>query len=577
MKKTKRPPQTKAAPIAAPRQFNWGPLAIQVTIGLLALFIAFQVYAPALTGGFMWDDRALPFFAPDITPDIGRFLSNLRPLLMLSFWVDFRRAYDPANPQQDVERFAEPFHSTNVILHSLDSVLVALILAKLLEWAGVAGRLRAAIAVLCGGLFLLHPLQTESVAYVASRSELLSVLFYYAAFAVFLYRRSESITVWRSLAVLVLFGAAIATKEHTLTLPALLLLTDYFWGRGSLRKNRILYGMIAVIGALGAAFVLRVLSSANTAGFRMKEMTPLDFFYTQCRVLWIYLRLFFLPRGQNIDPDVPVSHSLFEHGAIFGLIALIGLVAAAWIYRKRFPLASFGIFVFLLLIAPTASFVPILDPQQEHRLYLPFVGLILICAEFLRRLNFERVIVVGVAVLAVCSVLTYQRSRVWSSPLALWQDSVNKAPHKFRPRFQLAYAEFENRRCADSVANYEAAARIGPIRDDLLVDWGLALGCAGRWNDAIEKFRQAAQMNNTAHVHVQIAVAYANLKQFDLGMDELKIAEQVDAGYDGTYAMRGQIYEFRADHPAAAREYKHACDLNPHNATACQGVKRETR
>jgi len=301
-------------------------------VGVLALVLAFQVYGPALNGGFVWDDLALPFFAPDITPDIGRFISDLRPLLMLSFWIDFRLANDQTHAQngdpQQVRQFAEQFHSTNVILHTLTSVLVALIMKKLLEWAGVGGRLRVAIAVLSGAVFLLHPLQTESVAYVASRSEVLSVLFYYAAFAVFLYRRAESITLWRSLAVLALFGAAIAVKEHTLTLPALLLLTDYFWGRGNLRKNRILYGMIAVIGAVGVAFVLRVLSSANTAGFRMKEMTPLDFFYTQCRVLWIYLRMFVLPFGQNIDPDVPVSHTLFEHGAdpffapaIFGLLA----------------------------------------------------------------------------------------------------------------------------------------------------------------------------------------------------------------------------------------------------------------
>ncbi len=573
MKKTKRPPQTKAVSASEPAGFNWAPLIITVLCGLSALFIAFQVYAPALNGGFVWDDLSLPFFAPDITPDIGRFLSNLRPLLMLSFWVDFGLAPD----QRNVTQFAEQFHSTNVILHTLTSALVVLIMKKLLEWAGVAGRLRLAIAVLGGMIFLLHPLQTESVAYVASRSEVLSVLFYYAAFTVFLYRTTESITLWRSLAVLVLFGAAVAVKEHTLTLPALLLLTDYFWGRGGLRKNGILYGLLAIAGAVGVVFVLRVLSTANTAGFRMAGMTPLDFFYTQCRVLWIYIRMFFLPFGQNIDPDIPVSHSLFENGAIFGLIALIALVAAAWIYRKRFPLASFGIFVFLLLIAPTSSIVPIRDPLAEHRVYLPFIGLILICAEFLRRLNFQRVIVAGVAVAAICAVLTYQRNRVWSSSLSLWQDSVSKAPHKYRPRFQLAYAEFENRRCSDSVANYEVAAAIGPIKDDLLVDWGLALGCAGRWNDAIEKFRQAALMNNTAHIHTQIALAYANLKQFDLSLDELKIAEQIDASYDMIYMYRGQIYELRGDHAAAAREYKHACDLKPTNLDACQGYKRMAR
>ena len=260
---------------------------------------------------------------------------------------------------------------------------------------GVNVRLRAPSPCYAARFFCCIRCRPSPSAYVASRSELLSVLFYYAAFAVFLYRSTESITLWRSLAVLVLFGAAIAVKEHTLTLPALLLLTDYFWGRGNVRKNGILYGLIAVVGAAGAAFVLFVLKHANTAGFGMKDMTPLDFFYTECRVLWIYIRMFFLPFGQNIDPDIPVSRSLFEHGAIFGLLALIALVAAAWIYRKRFPLASYGVFVFLLLIAPTASIVPIRDPLAEHRMYLPFLGLILICAEILRHLKFQSVIIAG--------------------------------------------------------------------------------------------------------------------------------------------------------------------------------------
>lgn len=573
MKKTKRPQETKAAPAvaaAAPRRIHWLPWAI----ALAAIVLAFQIYSPAINGHFVFDDRALPFFAPDRTGDISRFVTDLRPLLMLSFWIDYRLSPDPKpNSAQ--------FHETNVLIHSFVAILAALILWKLLEWAGVAGRMRAGLAIFGGALFLLHPLQTESVAYVASRSELLSVFFYYAAFAVFLYRSTESITLLRSIAVLLLFGAAVATKEHTLTLPALLLLTDYFWGRGGVRKNGILYGLIALAAAGGAVFVAHVLAHANTAGFRMREMSPVDFFFTECRVLWTYLRMFLLPFGQNIDPDVPVSHNLLEHGAIFGLIGLIALVGAAWIYRKRFPLASYGVFVFLLLIAPTASVIPIRDPLAEHRLYLPFLGLLLVCAEILRRLTFQRMAAIGAVALALCCVLTYQRNRVWASSLTLWQDSVNKSPEKYRPRFQLAYAEFEAggqlrdpRLCAEAVRNYEVAERLKPDQDDLLIDWGLALGCVNRWADGIEKFREAAAINNTAHVHTQIAIGYANIQQFDAALEETKAAQQIDPNYWMIYMIRGQIHEYRGEIQDAAREYQHACDLSPRNATACQAYQR---
>ena len=106
MKKTKRPSPTKAGAVTSPRHFVWWPWAV----GVLALLLVFQIYAPALDGGFVLDDRSLPFFAPDITPDIGRFVNDLRPLLMLSFWIDFRRANDDSGSQSNVKQFAEPFH-----------------------------------------------------------------------------------------------------------------------------------------------------------------------------------------------------------------------------------------------------------------------------------------------------------------------------------------------------------------------------------------------------------------------------------------------------------------------------------
>src|SRR4029077_13989262 len=130
-----------------------------------------------------------------------------------SYWLNFQSSgIEPSG-----------YHMTNVLLHFLGSLVIALVAAGLLELSGTSGRLRTIVSAIAGGLFLLHPLQTESVAYVASRSEVLSVLFYFAAFAVFLYRRTESMTIWRALAVAALFAAAISTKEHTLTLGALLL------------------------------------------------------------------------------------------------------------------------------------------------------------------------------------------------------------------------------------------------------------------------------------------------------------------------------------------------------------------
>ena len=92
--------------------------------------------------------------------------------------------------------------------------------------------MRDVLSVFAAALFLLHPLQTESVAYVTSRSEVLSILFFFLALAVFLFRRNTAISVPVVILVLALFAMAFLTKEHTAVLPAFLLLTDYFWNPG---------------------------------------------------------------------------------------------------------------------------------------------------------------------------------------------------------------------------------------------------------------------------------------------------------------------------------------------------------
>lgn len=57
-----------------------------------------------------------------------------------------------------------------------------------------------------------------------------------------------------------------------------------------------------------------------------------------------------------------------------GLAALLIVAGAAWLWRRRFPLASLGVFVFLVLLAPTSSFLPIADPLVERRMYLPMIN-----------------------------------------------------------------------------------------------------------------------------------------------------------------------------------------------------------
>src|SRR4029077_5084620 len=138
--------------------------------------------------------------------------------------------------------------------------------------------------------------------------------------------------------------------------------------------------------------------------------------------------------------------------------------------------ASYGWFVFLILIAPTSSFVPIRDPFAERRLYLPFIGLLFITVAFVRRWKTSRntlIVVLGVVLMAEAAA-SYQRNQLWASPIDMWTDTVAKSPNKLRPRFQHAMAQYQAGHYPEAIEHFEKAAQLEPPKFDLLVDWALA-------------------------------------------------------------------------------------------------------
>jgi tetratricopeptide (TPR) repeat protein len=550
------------APQRRPGAWRWWLAA------LAALYLAFQVYRPVLHGPFLFDDHYLPFRAPSTTPDLSAWLRGVRPLLMFSYWINFRLS--------GAETFS--YHVLNVLVHAGNAALIFLILRRLLNLAGVEAARRSLLAGFGAAVFLMHPVQTESVAYVASRSDSLSALFFYGAFAVFLYRREAAVS-WRvALAVLVLFGAAVSTKEHTLALPALLLLTDYYWNPGfsfaGIRRNWRLYAGLAAAAAAGLAFIWKLLFQATTAGFGLRDLAWYQYFFTQCRALFVYFRLFLFPAGQTADYDFPISRGILDHGAIFGLLALLAAVVAALYGRRRFPLASYGLLVFLVVIAPTSSFMPIRDPVAERRMYLPMLGLLLMLLEALRRVRIQpSKLLAGMAmVVLVCGALTYRRNMVWSSATALWEDVVEKAPRNARARFQLAFAYAHDGRPDQAIEQYRAAAELQAPTYELLIDWALAYDQLNRSEEALAKLRQAAGLERTAHVYSQIGMVLAKQARWSEALEALATAEKTDPAFAMTYVYRGGVRAAHNDFAAAAREYRRALALDPQNQPARDGL-----
>jgi tetratricopeptide (TPR) repeat protein len=538
---------------------------------LASLAVLFWVYGPTLHTPFLFDDVGQQFALSSASDPLAKWIGPVRPVLMFSYWVNTRISLEDTSS----------FHVFNVLIHALAGIFIFLVIRRLLEWAGAEQRSRAPWAAFGALLFLLHPFQAESVAYISGRSDALCGMFGCASFAAFLYRRSSAISWAGVLPVVLLFGAAVLTKEQAVVLPALFVLTDLWWNPDSpLRAVRANWKLYAVL-ALGAAGVVALFwnlilgfGTGGSAGFSMKDVTWYQYLFTEFRAVFAYLFNFLLPVNLSVDWDFPFSHTILEHGAIFGLAALLALAAAAWRYRRTFPLAGYGYFVFLVLLSPTSSVLPIKDPIADRRMYLPMLGLILIAIDLLRRLKVERkVLAMGAAALLVAAALaTHARAEVWSSPITLWQDTARQSPNKFRAHFHLAYAYQEEGRNDLAVAEFQKTAELSPPTADLLLDWGLAYDGLNQPEKALEKFRQAAAVQPSAHVYTQIGYIYAKRSAWREAMEAFDTAQKLDANFAYTYMYKGQVHLATNEPAAAAAEFQHALKLDSSLGPARQGL-----
>jgi tetratricopeptide (TPR) repeat protein len=571
MKSNKGKKSKRSAAAVATVESQPNPLLWIYGAGLvIALIAAFEVYWPALHGPFLLDDTHLTYMLPDAAsiPMMG-WLRQMRPLLMFSFWLNF---------QQSGAESTFGYHLVNLVLHLFNTVFIFLAVRKILSWASIEQSRARILSFFAAGLFLLHPAQTESVSYIASRSETLSVLFVLAAFVVFLYRQTAALSAPRILCILVLFAAAGLSKEHTAVLPALFILTDYYWNfefsPSRIWRNWKLYVPIAIGVGIAAVRILAILRHNPTAGFEMRDLTWSQYFFTECRVIWDYVRLFFIPFGQNLDPEVDISRNIMAHGAVFALAGLLIVTVLAWIYRRRFPLASYGWFVWLILLAPTSSLVPIRDPMAERRMYLPFIGLLFVSLEFLRRWKVSRNALAGALalVLAAEGALTYQRNLLWGNAVDIWKDTVSKSPAKYRPRFQLAFVEFHAGNCGDAVEQYQQAATLERPREDLLLDWALAYDCAGNPQEAIRKLQQSAALRPSAHVYSQIGMEFGKMGEYPEALAALQTAQERNPNFAMTYYYLGNIHAIQGNQAQALADYQHVLALDPNNQPAREAL-----
>src|SRR5260370_38330196 len=173
---------------------------------LAATVVGAALYSPALSGRFVFDDDTLPFRTGIHDASLGAWLTGVRPFLMFSYWVNYRiSGEDPYS-----------YHVLNLLIHAINTSLVFMVLLRRLSVGGWCRSKGYAASVLGATVFLIHPLATESVSYIAGRSEALAALFMLLAYVVFLGGDFEPLSWRRSLLVLFLFCVAVGGEGQAL-------------------------------------------------------------------------------------------------------------------------------------------------------------------------------------------------------------------------------------------------------------------------------------------------------------------------------------------------------------------------
>ncbi len=475
-----------------------------------AALLACLPYLNALNNPFVYDDHDTVVANPSLV-DLSnvRFLflfSPFRPLVNLSYAFDrWLWGYQPFG-----------FHLTNVALHAAVVALLYVLVRRMLEdsWRPVKGRPTVNGAPLHGApvglpfaavaLFAVHPLQTEAVAYVSGRSELMCGVWFLAALVL---ARDAMALASRPRAVLacVCGALAIASKEVGLVLPVVVLAYDWLLRPGDDERRRRRLWRIFVPGFAAAAAVAayRLLFLRHLIG----ESSPVMNLLTQAIVIWRYLRLLVWPGGQSIMHAVHRVTSLVDPIALVAAVGLALVCAAAFRLRRVAPAAAFGLLWFLIVLAPSSSVVTLAEGMAEHRVYLASAGIFIAVAALVARLfaaprrgsaALPAKYITALAVLiTVLFVLTVMRNRVWGNPIALWEEATLHAEGMWEPHYALADALRESGNCNAAVAEYRKVVALSSAHRDAYVNLGICLAQTGQLDEAERAFRRVLDIDPT--------------------------------------------------------------------------------
>jgi tetratricopeptide (TPR) repeat protein len=472
------------------------------------------------------------------------------------------------------------YHIVNIIIHILTGIILYAFLRATLSLPSIKleDNQAFAIASFAALLWLVHPLQTQSVSYIIQRLNSLSAMFYLLSFWLYLKGRLAQKTkknwLWFACSGLACI-LALGCKQIAATLPFFVFLYEWYffqdcstvWLRRNLKYIFLIFFLFAAVAFIYLGLKpVEKMSSFNDYSF--KEFTFLQRVLTQPRVVIYYLSLIFFPHPSrlNLDYDFPLSYSLINPvTTIISIAAVISLLALAFFLFKRERLISFCILWFFGNLVIESSIIPVAI-IFEHRNYLPSMMVCLIPTLLVYRYLKIGWLKIGILslVIFVLAFWTYQRNRVWESPVTLWQDVVKKSPNKERPHTNLGAALANQGELEEAIEHYKIALQIDPKFAETHYNLGEALARQGKAEEAIQHYKNALQVDpNFVKAHNNLGLELRKQGKTDEALQHYKKALQIDPNFELLYTNLADVLLDLGKTDEALQHYRKALQIRP--------------
>jgi tetratricopeptide (TPR) repeat protein len=464
------------------------------------------------------------------------------------------------------------YHAANLAIHILAAwTLFGIVRRTVRGGEGRAWAAGFAVAL----LWAVHPLQTESVTYVAQRAESLVGLCYLLTLYCFVRGAREARPFWLVLSVLACL-AGTAAKEIIVSAPLLVLLYDSTFVAGSWReawaRRRGYYLALAATWIPLGCLVLGSATRNGTAGFG-GDLRWSDYALTQVYAVVHYVRLAVWPSPLVFDYGTAVLGPGKLLRPALALLVLVGVTVAGLRARStEGRTAGFLGAWFFAILAPTGLIPVATQTIAEHRMYLPLAALVAALVLALGQVITRPVLLAGLAGLAAAGLgaATFARNEVYGSELALWRDTAAKRPGNDRAHNNFGNALFALGQMPEAQAQYEEALRLHP-RDNAEVQYNLGdvFLQEGRLPEAIAHGSEAVRLAPAnADARNALGTALAQAGQLRAALEQFQAAAQLAPTRAEIHNNLGSAWSLLGQRAEAAAEYREALRLDPGYADA---------